>query len=53
MSSKQDGDLKNESVPTEPLADLQITTEEAEETKAGTAFGGFTGGTFAGGARSI
>jgi hypothetical protein len=56
MNTKQDSDLKDKSVPTESLADLQLTTEQAEETKAGTSFqswGGFAGGTFIGGARAI
>ena len=35
MNTKQDSDLKDQSVPTESLADLQLTTEQAEETRGG------------------
>jgi hypothetical protein len=45
---------REDSINTEPLAELELTTEQAEQTKAGGqfhSFGSFTGGTSVAGAR--
>jgi hypothetical protein len=53
MNQKDNREADDESKQTKSLADLPLTTEHAEETKAGDgfrAYGGFNGGVFVGSA---